>query len=71
MCFFLKDDRNKLLKLNRERNFMNFLEPFEYMIQGIDIHCLFEIQDIDHATKIHNAFLSYLDSNKILFQHQR
>jgi aromatic ring-cleaving dioxygenase len=50
---------------------MNFLEPFDYMIQGVDIHCLFEIQDIDHATKIHNAFLSYLDSNKILFQHQR
>jgi aromatic ring-cleaving dioxygenase len=50
---------------------MNFLEPFDYMLQGIDIHCLFEIEDIERATKVYHAFLSYLDSNNILYQHQR
>jgi len=50
---------------------MNFLEPFDYMLQGIDIHCLFEIEDIEQATKVYHAFLSYLDSNNIFYQHQR
>jgi aromatic ring-cleaving dioxygenase len=50
---------------------MNFLEPFDYMLQGIDIHCLFEIEDIEEAKKVYQAFLSYLDSNNILYQHHR
>ena len=50
---------------------MNFLEPFDYMLRGIDIHCLFEIEDIETATKVYNAFLGHLNANNISIEHQR
>ena len=50
---------------------MKILSPKLLLSQGIDVHCLFDLEDIEKATIIYNEFLKYLSDCNVTSEHAR